>query len=95
MPLVYRDKGTSGTRLEVLSNELRLARIGKAMFSETAGGEAYWRWDFALTAGGPPGFQIHGHADTFEAAKADVERNWKLWLTAAGLSEGGRANDQR
>ena len=36
---------------------------------------------------GPPGFQPHGHADTFEAAKASVERNWQLWLTAAGLSE--------
>ena len=33
----------------------------------------------------PPGFQHHGHTDTFEGAKAGVERNWQLWLTAAEL----------
>jgi hypothetical protein len=47
-----------------------------------------WRWSFAVMVG-PPGFQPHGHADTFEAAKASVERNWQLWLSAAGLSGRG------
>jgi hypothetical protein len=84
MPLVYRDKGTSGTQLEVLSGELPIARISKNVLSIVASHAVQWSWDFQLTAA-PPGFQHHGHADDFEGAKAGVERNWQLWLTAAGL----------
>ena len=79
MPLVYRDKGSSGTQIQVLSGNLPIAHIGKAVLSVTAGSAVYWSWNFAFSAG-PPDFQAHGGAETFEAAKAQVERNWKLWL---------------
>ena len=89
MPLVFRDTSTSGTQIDVLSNDLRIAHIGKEVLSLLAGHDVRWRWDFAVTIG-PPGFEPHGHADKFEAAKASVERNWQVWLLAAGLSVRGR-----
>jgi hypothetical protein len=85
VPLVFRDKGTSGTQIDVLSNDLCIAHIGKEVMSVVAGHDG----NFVVTVG-PPGFQPHGHAETFEAAKASVERNWQLWLLAAGLSVRGR-----
>ena len=85
MALVFRDKGTSGTQIEVLSNDLCIAHIGKEVMSVVAGHDG----NFVVTVG-PPGFQPHGHAETFDAAKASVERNWQLWLLAAGLSVRGR-----
>jgi hypothetical protein len=30
---------------------------------------------------------FHGHADTLAEAKAAVERNWAMWLEAAGLKD--------
>ena len=36
---------------------------------------------------GPPGFVRDGSADSLETAKDAVERNWLLWLAAAGLDE--------
>ena len=86
MPLIYRDTGTSGTQLDVLSGELRIAHIGKLIMSAMTGHAVRWQWDFAVMFG-PKGFQIHGNAETFEEAKAGVERNWQLWLTAAGLRD--------
>ena len=65
MPLVFRDKGTSGTQIDVLSNDLCIAHIGKEVMSVVAGHDG----NFVVTVG-PPGFQPHGHAETFEAAKA-------------------------
>jgi hypothetical protein len=89
MALVFRDKGTSGTQIEVLSNDFCIVHIGKEVMSVVAGHDVRWRWNFVVTVG-PPGFQPHGHAETFEAAKASVERHWQLWLLAAGLSVRGR-----
>ena len=86
MALIFRDRGTSGTQIAVFSNGLQIAHIGKEVLSVVASHAVRWRWSFAIMVG-PPGFQPHGHADTFEAAKASVERNWQAWLTAAGLSE--------
>jgi hypothetical protein len=88
MALIFRDKGTSGTQIEVLSGDLGIAHIGKEVLSVVARHAVRWRWSFAIMVG-PPGFQPHGHADTFEAAKASVERNWQAWLAAAGLSGRG------
>ena len=42
-------------------------------------------WDFSTDVG-PKGFKHHGHAESCEAAKADVERNSKARLEAAALS---------
>ena len=86
MALIFRDRGTSGTQIAVFSNGLQIAHIGKEVLSVVASHAVRWRWSFAIMVG-PPGFQPHGHADTFEAAKASVERNWQAWLAAAGLSE--------
>ena len=86
MALSFPDKGTSGTQIDVRSGDLSIAHIGKEMFSQLAGGGPRWRWYFK-THSGPPGFAHDGEADTFEAAKAQVERNWQAWLMAAGLSE--------
>jgi hypothetical protein len=86
MALVFRDKGTSGTQIEVLSGDLCIAHIGRQVLSVVASHAVQWRWSFAIMVG-PPGFVPHGQADTFEAAKASVEQNWQAWLAAAGLSE--------
>jgi hypothetical protein len=86
MALIFRDRGTSGTQIDVRSGDLSVAHIGKEMFSQLAGGGARWRWTFAIMVG-PKGFEPNGQADTFEAAKANVERNWQAWLAAAGLNQ--------
>ena len=86
MPLIYRDKGTSGTQLDVLCGNLRIAHIGKRVLTPLTGQDVRWQWTFSVHAA-PSGFQHSGHADTFEDAKAAVERNWQAWLTAAGLTE--------
>jgi hypothetical protein len=56
MPLVFRNKGTSGTQIEVLANDLCIADIGKEVMSVLAGHDVRWRWNFVVTVG-PPGFQ--------------------------------------
>ena len=56
------------------SHELRIANIGKDVLKRGASRAGRWRWDFAMTVGSAE-FQPHAHADTFEEAKASVERN--------------------
>ncbi len=85
MSLIYRDRGTSGTQLEIISGELVVGHVRKMVLSVVAGGEARWSWNFTMTIG-PPGYQQHGNADTCEEAKAAVERYWQAWITAAGLT---------
>jgi hypothetical protein len=51
MALVFRDTGTSGTQIDVLSNELRIAHIGKEVLSVVASHDVRWRWNFAVTVG--------------------------------------------
>lgn len=86
MPLIYRDLGTSGTQLEIISGALVIGHVRKMTLSVVASSEARNSWHFKM-AGGPPGFQQHGNADTCEEAKASVARHWQAWLTAAGLDE--------
>jgi hypothetical protein len=43
MPLVYRDRGTSGTQLDVMSGSLVVGTVYKAVTSVTAGQIATWR----------------------------------------------------
>lgn len=77
MPLTYRDRGVSGTQVDVFSGELVIASIYKA--KPTAGDQAsYWRWTFFITAA-PTGFEHQGKAATREIACLAVERNWKDW----------------
>ena len=84
MSLTYRDKGTSGTLVEVVSNELSIGHLNKHP-SGTKSHEK-WDWNFSITPG-PPGFEYNGRAETLEDAKAAVERNWRGWLKAAGLPD--------
>jgi hypothetical protein len=81
MPLEFRDKGTSGTQIAVMSGDVVVANISKAVLPVTAG---RWRWSFHMTAV-PPGFQQHGSAGSLDEAKAQIEAQWARWLDAAGL----------
>jgi len=83
MPLTYRDKGTSGTQLDVLSGDEVIAFLWKNVLSVMAQQDADWRWTFH--SGPTKGQRAHGSADTCEEAKAAIERNWNAWLQAAGL----------
>jgi hypothetical protein len=72
MKLTYLDRGTSGTQLDVMSGEVRIATLWKHKFSVTAGADEDWRWTFTISAG-PPGFQIHGGAESKTEAQATLE----------------------
>lgn len=54
--------------------------------SVTSGGREEWRWTFTMSVG-PPGFGVHGGADTKAEAVALLEVTWE---TLVGLSESGR-----
>lgn len=82
MPLSYRDRGTSGTQLDVISGKAVVCFLWNAMFSSLAGGGAHWSW--IRHAGPASGPQHHGTADTVEQAKAKIEEQWRAWLNAAG-----------
>jgi hypothetical protein len=86
MPLTFRDRGTSGTQLDVMSGNVRIATLWKNKLSLIAGGGQDWRWSFTMSAG-PPGFQIHDRAATKGEAQSVIEEQWIAWLDAAGLVE--------
>ena len=85
MPLTYRDRGTSGTQLDVISGQAVVGFLWKATLSVSSGGTARWSWTWH--AGPASGPQQHGTAETIEAAKAKLEEQWRAWLQAAGLEE--------
>jgi hypothetical protein len=87
VPLTYRVRGTSGTQLDVMSGEVRIATLWKNVMSVTAGSSEDWRWTFTLSAG-PPGFAVHGTAKTKSEAQAELEGTWQRWIDGADLSEG-------
>jgi hypothetical protein len=84
MKLTYRDRGTSGTQLDVLSGTVVVCSLRKAMQSPDFRGER-WEWTWRISSG-PPGFTIHGGADTAADAKAQIEKQWRAWVEAAGLA---------
>jgi len=84
MTLTYRDRGTSGTQLEVLCGDLVIANVYRAALSLAASQAPYRCWTFSA---GPPGFEHHGKAATREIACLAVERNWEAWLATAGLTQ--------
>ncbi len=83
MPLTYRDRGQSGTQVDVLSGELVVATIYEVKQSSKDNG-ANWKWTFFITVS-PAGFEHRGEAATREIAISSVERVWKDWLKAAAL----------
>ena len=82
MTLSYRDRDTSDTHFDVLCGSLRIGMIYRGTARAL-----HWRWTFFVSQMAPPGFEHDGNADTVEDAKAAVERNWRAWLKAAGLSD--------
>ncbi len=86
MPLTYRDKGTSATRLAICSGGATVGTLWKEVLSIAAGGEAgRWTWTWHAGPGASP--DKHGTAATREAAQEAIEQQWKAWLDAAGLTE--------
>ena len=88
MALTFRDKGSSGTQIDVRTDSMSIGHIGKEMFSNLGGGGLRWRWYLKVDPNTvPPGCTRDAYAETFDEAKAAVERNWRIWLRAAGLME--------
>ena len=95
MPLTYRDRGSSGTQLEIRCGAAVVGRLWKAVLSVTAGQEVRWNWTWH--SGPSSGPQKHGTADTIDQAKAQLEQQWRAWLRAAELEEkvrGGPVDEQ-
>ena len=89
MPLNYRDRGASGTQIDIVAGDLVIGTLWKAAPSTPstrAPQPAQWRWTFHITAG-PPGFQHQGGAADVTIAKVMIEESWTVWLGAAGLVE--------
>jgi len=87
MPLMYRDKGTTGKQLAIYSHDLCIGHVGKEFMSIMTDNAVRWHWTFGMGTAVPKGFPLHGSANTLQEAKASMERAWAEWLTAAGLSE--------
>jgi hypothetical protein len=86
MTLTYRDRGASGTQIDVVAGKLCVATLYKVSSPAKASDGAHWRWTFFLTAA-PPGFEHQGHAASLVEAKGCVAENWSVWVAAAGLDE--------
>ena len=84
--LTYRDRGTSNTQLSIVSASLVVGSLRKDVLSIAAGKVESWSWTLYVDSG-PDGFKKHGSASNRDSAKADIERNWQLWIDAAGLGE--------
>ncbi len=85
MPLTYRDRGTSGTRLDIVSGSATVGKLWKAVLSSASSGAVQWCWTWHQgPASGP---EQHGAADTMHDAREQIEAQWKAWLIAAGLTE--------
>jgi hypothetical protein len=90
MPLTYRDRGTSGTRLEIVSGTVAVGSLWKEVLCISAGDAEHWSWTFYIDAFVEErleGFRKHGSASSRETAQVDIERNWKTWVAAAELTE--------
>jgi hypothetical protein len=85
MPLSYRDRGTSGTQLDVLSGTVVVCSLRKAMNVDRHARRAMGVDLVNRQRAGR--FSIHGSADTKPQAQAVLESMWTAWLAAAGLQE--------
>ena len=85
MPLTYRDSGTSGTQLDIVSHKAVIGFLWKAVLSAMTGRDARWHWTWH--AGPTKGPEQHGTAETIDEAKGQIEQQWRTWLGAAGLRE--------
>jgi hypothetical protein len=56
--------------------------LHNAMMSTDTRGERWdWTWNIYK---GPPGFGNQGQADTKAEAQAEIEKQWRAWVEAAG-----------
>jgi len=85
MKLIYRDRGTSGTQLDIYCGTLPICKIRKAVQSIDARGER-WGWSWHVEVG-PLGFSIHGRADS-------KPRRWQR-LNASGRNGWTRRGSSR
>jgi hypothetical protein len=46
MPLTYRDRGASGTQLDIVSGNDVIGNLWKNVLSVTAGQAVHWSWTF-------------------------------------------------
>jgi hypothetical protein len=88
VPLTYRDRGESksGTRWTVRAGSVEIGSINKSWQSlmSAKSGET---WDWHLNAHkGPPGYRSSGLSNSLAEAKAELEKNWSLWLDAVLIS---------
>lgn len=86
MPLTYRDRGTSGTQLDVLCGDVIVANVHKNWSTVMYKKDETWNW-YMRQEYGPEGYQKNGSAQSLAEAKAHVEGMWTMWLKAAGLRE--------
>ena len=81
----YVDRGSSGTQLDIVSHTKSLGRLWKAVMSVRSSGAVHWTWTWHAGPAKSP--QQHGTASTLDEAKAKIEKQWRVWLEAAGLRE--------
>jgi len=84
MPLTYRDRGTSGTQLTIVSGKADVGSLWKVVLAVTAGEGSRWHWTWHSGPGDGRG--QHGTADSIDEAKAALEAEWRA-LDAAGLTK--------
>jgi hypothetical protein len=75
-------RGSLRLMLSSMSGELAVATVRKNVFAINQ--EPYWLWTTSVDAPRTD-FKKHGQADDMESAKAEVLKNWQLWLDLAAL----------
>lgn len=90
MPLTYKDRGTSGTHLEVRIGDLAIGSLKMDFKSSMSGDDETWLWSLYVgTHPGSllPGYRTYGSGKSREAAQEELEAMWALWLSASGLRQ--------
>jgi hypothetical protein len=84
MPLTYHDKGNSHTVMQIMFGN-GCARHVVEVLSVSSGEVVHWSWSWHAGPAARP--QQHGTAENVDAAKAEIEEQWRTWLESAGLHE--------
>jgi hypothetical protein len=85
MPLTYRDRGTSGTQLDIVGGSATVGKLWKAVLSSSSGGSVQWCWTWHAGPGTGP--EQHGTASNMHDARTLIETQWDVWLLATDLIE--------
>jgi hypothetical protein len=86
--LTYRDRGEaqSGTQLDILSGDIVICFLHKAILTTLVGQPTRWDWTWRVDYG-PPDWSKQGSAGSKDEALAAIEKEWHAWLEAAELAE--------